>query len=470
MAHPAAETTGGQDMDTSEWTRRAFLAAATTTAAAAVSTRVNAAEVVPGKVSPNNKLNIAGIGIGGMGGENLKACAGENIVALCDIDDVNAAGVFAAYPNATRYRDFRKLFDEKAKEIDAVIVATPDHTHAVIGITAMKLGKHLYCQKPLAHNLHEVRLMTETAREYGVQTQMGNQGHSSDSIRKVCEWVWDGAIGPVREVHAWSDRPVGGDPWSDFPIMKRPEETPPVPDTMDWDLWLGPAQHRPYHPIYHPLTWRGFLDFGTGALGDMGCHILDPAFWALKLGAPTVVQATTAHTDRDVAKECFPRASIVRYEFPEREGMPALKLTWYDGRLKPPVPEGMDRGFGLGGNGALFIGDKGVISHGSHGAGGARLMPKAVEEAYTPSDPVIPRLPSTQGAHELDWLRACKDGQPASSSFDYGGPLSEMALLGMAAIQVPDTRLEWDSAKLEFPNSREANRLVNPPYREGWTV
>lgn len=457
-------------METNDYTRRAFLAAATTTAAAIAANRVNAAEVVPGKTSPNEKLNIAAIGIGGMGGSNIKACSGENIVALCDVDDANAAKVFADYPDAARYKDFRKLFDEKADAFDAVILATPDHTHAVIGMTAIRAGKHLYCQKPLAHNLHEVRTMTEAAREHGVQTQMGNQGHSSESIRKVCEWVWDGAIGPIREVHAWSDRPVGGDPWSDFPIMRRPEETPPVPESLDWDLWLGPAAERPYHPIYHPLTWRGFLDFGTGALGDMGCHILDPAFWALKLGAPSSVQATVSHNDPEVAKECFPRASIVRYEFPEREGMPPLKLTWYDGRLKPPVPPGMDKNFEYAGNGAIFFGERGYIMHGSHGAGGAYILPRAVARDYKAPEPTIPRVESREGAHEMDWVRACKDGKPASSSFDYGGPLTEMVLLGMAAIRTPDTRLEWDRDALAFTNNKDANALINPPYRAGWNL
>ena len=448
--------------------RRAFLAAATTTALSACATRVNTAKVVPGRVSPNERLNIAAVGVGGMGRSNIKACSTENIVALCDVDDAHAANTYNAYPKATRYRDFRVMLDKEHKNIDAVIVATPDHTHAVIAMAVMRAGKHLYCQKPLAHSLHEVRKLTETARETGVQTQMGNQGHSSEPIRQLREWVQAGAIGEVREVHAWSDRPVGGDPWSDFPIMKRPVETPPVPDTLDWDLWLGPAKARPYHPIYTPLTWRGFWDFGTGALGDMGCHILDPVFWALDLGQPSSVQATTTHFEPEVSAETFPRASIVRYDFPARGTMPPVKLTWYDGRLKPPIPDDFDPGMKLDSNGAILIGDKGTAIHGSHGAGGLKFLPVEKMRDYKGPKKTIPRVEN--GAHERDWVRACKDGKPASSSFEYGGPLTEMVLLGVLAMRAKDRKIEWDGANLQIPNDAEANALVNPPYREGWSL
>jgi len=453
-------------------TRRTFLAAtaAAATGCATTAPRVNTARVVPGKISPNEKLNIAAVGISGMGSGNIDACKTENIVALCDVDFERSAGVFNAYPEASRYQDFRKMFDAEANNFDSIIIATPDHTHAVIAMAAMELGKHVYCQKPLAHNLHEVRKLTEKARECGVQTQMGNQGHSSEQIRRVCEWIDDGAIGPVREVHAWSDRPVGGDPWSDFPIMKRPEETPPVPEKLDWDLWIGPAQMRPYHPIYHPMTWRGFWDFGTGALGDMGCHILDPAFWALKLGRPDSVQATTTHCDKEVAAETYPRASIVRYQFPARGKMPPVKLTWYDGRLLPPVPRDFDPRQRFSGNGALFIGDKGTIMHGSHGAGDLRLLPRSLADSYKQPPHTLPRVKQGKGAHEQDWVRACKDGKPASSNFDYGGPLTEMVLLGVLAMRVKDRKLEWDGENLQVANDKEANALVNPPYREGWTL
>ncbi len=451
--------------------RRAFLAAATTTALATqLPVRVNAARVVPRQLSPNEKLSIAAVGIGGMGKANLDACSTENIVALCDVDDEYAAKTFAAYPNAARYRDFRVMFEKEDKNIDAVIIATPDHTHAVIAMAAMRLCKHVYCQKPLAHSLHEVRAITETARECKVQTQMGNQGHSSEQIRRLCEWIQDGAVGPIHEVHAWSDRPVGGDPWSDFPVMARPAETPPVPETLDWDLWLGPAEFRPYHPIYHPMSWRGWFAFGTGPLGDMGCHILDPSFWALNLGHPESVQATTTHYEPEVSSETYPRATIVRYRFPARGNMPPVSLTWYDGRLLPPIPDVFEPDQRLGGNGALLIGEKGVIMHGSHGAGGLQLFPKALARDYKEPPQTLPRVKPGNGAHEQDWIRACKDGHPASANFEYGGALTEMVLLGVLAMRMKDRRLEWDGASLRITNDDEANQLVNPPYREGWAL
>jgi predicted dehydrogenase len=443
-------------------------AAAVSATGAGCATRVNTAQVVPGRISPNGKLNIAAIGVGGMGGANLKACATENIVALCDVDDAYAAKTFALYPNAKRYKDFRKMLEAEDKNIDAVIVATPDHTHAVSAIMAMRMGKHLYCQKPLAHSLHEVRKLTETARECKVQTQMGNQGHSSDDIRRLCEMIDDDAIGPVREVHAWSDRPVGGDPWSTFPIMKRPDDQPPVPESLDWDLWLGPAKARPYHPIYHPLTWRGFYDFGTGPLGDMGCHILDPSFYALKLGHPVSVEATSTHWEKDVSAETYPRACIVRYQFPARDKMPPVSLTWYDGRLLPPIPRDFDPRQRFNADGALLVGEKGSLMHGSHGAGSLRLLPKTRANEYKPPAPSIPRVKDED--HEQDWIRACKDGKPASSSFEYGGPLTEMVLLGVLAIRLKDRKLLWDGANFRFTNDNQANEMVNPAYREGWKL
>jgi len=429
---------------------------------------------VPGHVLGRNggqpaseKLNIAAIGSGGMGAGNINGCATENIVALCDVDDARAAGTFKKFPNARKYKDFRVMLDKEDKNIDAVIVATPDHTHAVAAMACIKRRKHVYVQKPLAHSLYEVRMLTEAARKYKVQTQMGNQGHSSNEIRLLCEWIQDGAIGPVREVYAWSDRPVGGHPWSDFPIMARPKETPPIPKTLDWDLWLGPVKHRPYHPIYCPLSWRGWWDFGTGALGDMGCHILDPAFWALKLGSPTRVEAATTHYKPEIASETYPRASMVRYEFPARGDMPPVKLTWFDGRLMPPRPRDLEPGRNLGTNGALLMGDKGTIMHGSHGAGGVRIIPETKMRAYKRPPKTLPRV---NGRHEQDWVRACKDGKPASSNFEYGGPLTEMVLLGVLAMRLKNTPLEWDAANLKVTNCDEAAQYVKPVFREGWTL
>ncbi len=453
-------------------TRRAFLAATTTaTLSACATTKVNTAKVVPGKISPNEKLNIAAVGIGGMGRNNIAACAAtENIVALCDVDHQHAGKIFDLYPGATRFTDYRDLFDKAGKDFDALIVATPDHTHAVICMAAIQNGKHLYCQKPLAHTLHEVRTITKAAREAGIQTQMGNQGHSSNEIRLVKEWIDDGAIGPVHEVLAWSDRPVGGDPWSDFPIMARPTDAPPVPESLNWDLWIGPAPMRPYHPIYHPLSWRGFYDFGTGPLGDMGCHILDPSFYALDLGHPTSVHAATTHDIPEIAAETYPRACVVNYQFAARGDKPPVNLTWFDGRLMPPIPDMLPGDFELPNNGALLIGEKGIILHKSHGAGGAQILPDARRKAYTDPAPSIERVTQNSAPHEQDWVRACKDGKPASSSFEYGGPLTEMVLIGVLAIRMKDHRLEWDGDNLKVTNNAEANALINPPYRESWTL
>jgi predicted dehydrogenase len=447
--------------------RRQFAA---TTALGALSAAIVPSRVL-GAQAPGNKLNIAGIGIGGMGASNLKACAGagENIVALCDVDRDYAAKTIALYPGARVYTDYREML-EKEKGIDAVVIATPDHTHATITLAALQAGKHVYCQKPLTHTVSEARTITEAARRYKVQTQMGNQGHSMESMRLLKEWLDDGAIGNVTEVHAWTDRPVGGDPWSDFAVQARPSDTPPVPKTLDWDKWLGPVPFRPYHPAYHPLKWRAWLDFGTGPLGDMGCHILDPAFWALELGPPQSVEATSTHYEPAVASETYPRASIVRYAFPARGTRPPVKLTWYDGRLLPPIPPGLEPGRPLPGSGALLIGDKGTILHGSHGADGVRLIPETRMQEYKRPPKTLRRV--TEG-HEGDWIRACKEGPngvPPCSTFEYGGALTEMVLLGVLAIRMKDQRLEWDSQNLRFTNNESANELLRIQYREGWTL
>ncbi len=425
------------------------------------------AAIVPGRVlgaqAPSNKLNIAAIGIGGMGAANLKACESENIIALCDVDQVYSAKTRALYPKATFYTDYRAML-EKEKGIDAVVIATPDHTHATITMGALQAGKHVYCQKPLTHTVFEARAITEVARRYKVVTQMGNQGHSFESMRLLKEWLDAGAIGNVTEVHAWTDRPVGGDPWSDFAVMARPTDTPPVPVTLDWDKWLGPVAFRPYHPAYHPLKWRAWLDFGTGPLGDMGCHILDPAFWALELGPPQSVEATSTHYEAAVASETYPRASIVRYAFPARGNRPPVKLTWYDGRLLPPMPPELEPGRSLPGSGALLVGDKGTILHGSHGADGVRLIPETRMQQYERPPRTLRRV--IEG-HEGDWIRACKEGPngvPPCSPFEYGGALTEMVLLGVLAIRMKDQRLDWDSQNLTFTNNEEANALLRIQY------
>lgn len=422
-----------------------------------------------GQDAPSNKLNLAAVGIAGMGKANLKNCAGENIVALCDVDFEFSKEVRETYSTARFYTDYREMLDTET-DLDGIVVATPDHTHAVITQAAMEKGLHIYCQKPLTHSVHEARVLTkEAARRPELMTQMGNQGRSTETIRLLKEWLDAGAIGNVTEVHAWTDRPVGGDPWSTFPVTGRPDETPPVPDGLDWDLWLGPAPYRPYHPVYHPQSWRGFYDFGTGPLGDMGCHILDPAFFALELGAPIMIEATNSHWEEHVENETYPRATRVRYHFPARKGRPPLTINWSDGRLMPFRPKEIPNDEYIPGSGAIMIGDEGVLMHGSHGAGDLKIFPESRRTSFMANRP--PRtIPRVKGSHESDWIRACKDGEAACSDFSYGGPLTEMVLLGVAAIRVPNQRLEWDGDAMKFSNSEAANALLNPPYREGWQL
>ncbi len=415
-----------------------------------------------GATPPSGRLNLAGIGAGGRGRADLDELAGENIVALCDVDEQRCADSRKKFPRAKFYRDYRRLLDELDKEIDAVVVATPDHTHAVIAMAAMQQSKHVYCEKPLAHSLHEVRQLTEAARAKGVRTQLGNQGHSFDSIRQFCELVWAGAIGPVREVHAWcqnSYRPRNH--------RVRPVETPAVPATLDWDLWLGPAPQRPYHPAYLPGSWRGWVDFGTGIIGDWTCHVIDPVFWALNLGAPSSVQADAVEYDDPALRaETYPPGCILRYEFPARAGRPAVKVTWYDGSQKPPRPDELEANRQLPNIGAVIIGDQGKILYGSHGAGGAQLIPKVRNDAFPRPAQTIARSPG----HQAEWVAACKGGSPAGSNFNYGGPLTEVALLGVLALRFNRQKLEWDAPACRITNHDAANALIRPPYRTGWTL
>ena len=421
-----------------------------------------------GYTSPSDKLNIAAVGVRkwGMGSNNLNQCRNENIVALCDVDFNQSKPTFDKYPKAKVYKDYRDMLD-KQKDIDAVIVATPDHNHAVITMKAIKMGKHVYCQKPLTHTVYEARQITKAAKKYNVQTQMGNQGRSSDEIRKLKEWIDDDAIGPVRELYAWTDRPIGGSAWDTFAVKAKSKDKPPVPEGLDWDLWLGPAQYRDYHPDYHPLSWRAWIDFGTGSMGDMGCHILDPAFYALELGAPSEIQATSTHYIPEIESQTYPSASIVRMKFPKRGKHPELNLTWSDGRIQPPIPDEFKNGEQFTLSGAMFIGDQGKITHDSHGASGVKIIPEEKMLNYKQPSPYITRVDTT---HEGDWIRACKDGVPACSSFDYGGPLTEMALLGMIAIRLKNQKLEWNSKEFEFKNNEQANALLHKTYRKGWSL
>ena len=451
--------------------RRNFLKTSGAAAGAAFAFNIVPSSVL-GANAPSNKLNIAGVGIGGMGMGNLRGCVNENIVALCDVDmSGHTSRARSKFPKAKVFRDFRVMFDKMDKDIDAVIVATPDHNHAVITMEAMRRGKHVYCQKPLTHTVYESRQIALAAKKYGIVTQMGNQGRSSDNTRMLKEWLEDGAIGDVREVYGWTDRPVGGHVWSDFAVKARSKDTPPVPDTLNWDLWLGPVKYRPYHPDYVPTKWRAWQDFGTGPLGDMGCHILDPSFWALDLGAPESVQATTTHWEKDIMNETFPRASIVRFAFPARGKRPPVKLTWTDGRLMPPVPEFMDPRQKFPASGALLIGEKGGIMHGSHGASSMRILPEVQHREYmqNPAKEKYPRV-GKGVRHEHDWLIACKGGRACCSPFEYGAALTEMALLGMCAIRMPNKLLKWDTKAVKFTNNEAANSLLHINYRPGWKL
>ncbi|MCX5645618.1 MAG: Gfo/Idh/MocA family oxidoreductase [Phycisphaerae bacterium] len=448
------KNTQGQD---GKLSRRRFMGAAAATAAFTI---------VPSYVlggangkAPSEKLNIAGVGIGGMGKSNLGGCERENIVALCDVDWNYAAPVFKKYPNAKPWKDFRKMLDEQ-KDIDAVIVATPDHLHTPVAMAAMQRGKHVYVQKPLTRLVSEARALTEAARKYKVATQMGNQGHSQEGVRLICEWIWDGAIGEVREVHAWTNRPV----WPQG--IDRPKDTPPVPETLDWDLWVGPAPMRPYHPCYLPFNWRGWWDFGGGALADMACHVLDPVFSALKLKYATSVEASCTK----VNKETFPLASMVHFEYPAREGMPAVKIHWYDGGLKPARPDVLEVGRSLDqeSSNVLFIGSKGVLRCGEYG-GSPRLIPETAMKAYKRPPQTLERI---KGGHEQNWIRACKGGPAATSNFDYSGPFTEMVVMGNLALRPENVgkKLEWDGDKMLVTNDKKANDYVQMHYRQGWEL
>jgi predicted dehydrogenase len=417
--------------------------------------------------APSDKLNIAGIGVGGQGGGDLSRMAEENIVALCDADWARAAKTMAKHPDVPRYKDFRVML-EKQKDIDAVVVATPDHVHAVAALAAIQLGKHVFCEKPLTRTIYEARRLAQAAREAKVATQMGIQGHAGESIRVLCEWLADGAIGEVREVQAWTPHPV----WPQG--MGRPAETPPVPETLAWDVWLGPAPYRPYHPAYLPALWRGWWDFGTGGLGDMGCHIFDHIVWSLELGPPASVEASssifvpgTMVWDKPKNTETYPQASIVTYKFPARGKMPPVTLTWYDGGLMPPRPEELAAEIKMGDTfgGALYIGDKGKILTGSHSANGLRIIPEEKMQAYERPPKTLPR----SIGHYKEWIEACKGGPLAAANFDFAGPLTETVLLGNAALWM-GRKLEWDSANLKFTNCPEADPLVHRAYREGWSL
>ncbi len=415
-----------------------------------------------GHTPPSEKLNIAGIGVGGQGAADLNELRSENIVALCDVDDARAAGTFERFPKAARYRDFRKMLDKEGRNIDAVVVATPDHVHAAASIAAIKLGKHVYCEKPLTRTVHEARAVAQAAREAKVATQMGNQGMAFEGNRLINEWIWDGAIGPVREVHVWSDRPTHGGKLFWAQGIERPTDTPPVPETLDWDLWLGPAPERPYHPAYAPFKWRGWWDFGSGGLGDMGIHNMAPVFSALKLGAPLSIDSSSTL----VYKETLPLASTVHYDFAARGDLPAVRVHWYDGGLVPARPEELDAGQELDReDGIIFVGDRGKMLVTGWGGNEPRLIPDSRMKDYKRPPETLPR----SIGHHKEWVEACKGRGTTRSNFDFAGPLTEAVLLGTLSVRT-GKRLQWDSEQMRITNVSEANALLHYTYRDGWTL
>ena len=441
-------------------TRRQFLA---TAAAVSAYTIVPRHVLGAGETPPSEKLNIAGIGIGGMGAANLENLKTQNIVALCDVDPRYAAKTIKKHPAARVWTDYREMLEQQ-KDIEGVVIATPDHTHAVIALAAMKAGKHVYCQKPLTHDIHEARTLAQAARQSRVATQMGNQGHSTEGIRLICEWIWAGAIGEVREVDAWCDLtyyPWGHAYWSSKWAV-RPTDTPPLPDKLNWDLWLGPAKERPYHPAYHPRVWRCWWDFGCGMMGDRGAHTFDAAVWALKLGHPASIEATSCGRNADA----HPLSAMVTYRFPARDSLPPLKLTWWEG-LRAPRPEELDDDLEMHPEGGLvFNGSKGKIMAGVYGQRPI-LLPSALDKDYKRPPRTIPRIPSEN--HELDWVRAARTGTPAVSNFEYAAHLTEICLLGNVAKRA-DARVLWDGPNMKVTNLPEANQYVRTEYRQGWKL
>jgi len=438
-----------------------------------------------GHKAPSDKLNIAGIGIGGMGKGNLQRMKSENIVALCDVDwgvgRNNVPQVFKTYPKAARYYDWRKMYDEMGKSIDAVMVATSDHNHAGPTAHAITMGKHAYTQKPLTHSVYESRLLTKLAAKYKVATQMGNQGSSAEGVRLACEWIWNGEIGEVKKIEAYTNRPI----WPQG--LAAPTEVMPVPETLKWDLFIGPAKFRPYNSAYHPWVWRGWWDFGTGALGDMACHVMHPVFTAMKLQYPTRVIGSSTPFTSDGA----PNAEIVHLTYPARKkpadikiDLPEVQVTWFDGGLKPQLPENwpIDR---VQQSGVLFHGTRDTLICGEYGTDPALLSGR------------VPKVPETlrriKDTHEGDWLRACKENPESrvlsASDFSVSGPFNEMVVMGVLAVrlQALNKVLHWDGPNMYFTNITDGDKLrlsrsnsisakefaaelIKHDYREGWTL
>jgi len=439
-------------------TRREFIG---TTTLAATAFTIVPRNVLGGQgyTAPSDTLNIGCIGIDGKGTSDVEGVSSENIAALCDVDLSKGMETREKHPKANQYQDFRVML-EKEKGLDAITISTPDHTHAVIAMAAMQMGKHVFVQKPLTKTVLEARKLAEAAKKYNVITQMGNQGHAGEGARLVNEWIWDGAIGDVTEVHAWTNRPI----WPQGEI-ERPNEIPSVPTEIDWNLWIGPAAHRPYHPEYHPFAWRGWRDFGTGALGDMGAHILDQPFWALNLGDPKTIHASSTR----FSEESFPLASEVTWSFESKNGKPAIRLVWRDGGMLPHRPENIEPGRKLGddGGGVIYYGSKGCLMHSVYGEQ-PRLFPETFMQEYKRPEKSIPR---SDGIHE-EWIDAIKNGTKSTTDFEYSAKLTELMLLGNVAIlcQEHNNILDWDPKEFKFTNLDQANELLHTQYSPGWDL
>ena len=396
---------------------------------------------------PNEKLNIGIIGTSGRALSNIEGVEGENIVAICDIDDRLIGRALDKFPGAKAFHDFRKLIEWKW--LDAVVVSTADHTHAPAAAMALRMGKHVYCEKPLTHSVHEARVVAGLAQESKLATQMGTQIHATENYRRVVELVRSGAIGPVKEVHVWCT----GKSWSGG---TRPTDTPAVPSYLKWDLWLGPAPERPYHSTYLPANWRRWWDFGNGTLGDMACHVMDLPFWALDLRHPSTIEAQGPTAD----PETTPSGLVINYEFPARGDRGPLKLTWYDGDAKVPIlAEHNLKKWGLG---VLFVGEKGMLQA---DYGRRLLFPEKEFQDFSPPEKTIP----ASIGHHAEWIAACKDGRPTTCNFDYGGAMTEAVLLGNVAFRT-GRKLEWDAENMKATNCPKAEEFLRRDYRKGWTL
>lgn len=443
-------------------TRRAFLKSASAASAGALAfPHVMRAQETP--QTPNNRLNVACIGVGGRGRDAVLGIKDENIVAFVDVDDTRAAKTYEEFPDVPRFRDYRKMLDQLGNQVDAVTISTPDHMHFPIAVAAMQLGKHVFVEKPLTHTIWEARQLAKLAGEKKVATQMGNQGHASEGIRRVKEWVDSGVLGEVREVHSWTDRPGERWPQGGLNPPDHSKFIPVVPPTFDWDLWQGVAKARPFDPIYAPFNWRGFWDYGTGALGDMGCHLLDGVHWALQLDAPTHIDAIRA-LDNDITG---PSASVITFKFPARGALPPLTLHWYDGGLIPPPPAGWDTSRPLPPNGTVIVGSKATVFATLYYQS-VRIIPETKMQELAPALPpkTIPRI---EGGHFAEWIRACKGGPAAGSDFGIASRLTELCLLSNVAVRarVP---IEWDAAAMKVTNVPEANQYLTKEYRSGFGV